>query len=106
MIVTMKITKFILMIIVSVLLLSGCRGERDEDFTSPEGTHTVTVQYDFVSRPGVYYNGQKIFDYEKPGFNEEAVFYVEWLSEDEFLLKYDDPSHDGKYAEEYTIKLK
>ncbi len=97
--------KTILMIIIPILLLSGCRGERDEDFTSPEGTNTVTVQYDFVSRPSVYYNGQKIFDYEKSGFIEEVFFYVEWLSEDELLLKYDDPSHDGKYAEEYTISL-
>ena len=98
--------KTILMISILVLLLCGCSGERDEDFTSPEGANTVTVQYDLVSRPSVFYNGQKIFDSEKPGFNEEAYFYVEWLSEDELLLKYDDPSHDGKYAEEYTISLK
>lgn len=98
--------KVIMMMLIPVLLLSGCRGERDEDFISPDGTNTVTVQYDFVSRPSVYYNGQKIFDYGKSGFNEEAFFYVEWLSEDEFLLKYDDPSHAGKYAEEYMIRLR
>ena len=51
------------------------------------------------------YKGKKIWEYPGRGFNEEAFFDVIWQSEDEFILRYDDESHNGKYAEEFLIKL-
>ena len=38
-------------------------------------------------------------------FNEEVFFDVLWQSEDTFILRYEDESHGGKYAEEYLIRL-
>ena len=51
------------------------------------------------------YDGKKIWEYPGRGFNEEAFFDVIWQSEDTFILRYDDPSHGGKFSEEYLIKL-
>lgn len=88
-----------------VCTLCGCEHNRQDVFTSPKETNTVTIKYDYVSRPSVFYEGEKIWEYPNSGFNEEVFFYVEWTSEDSFILKYDDKSHDGKYAEEYLIEL-
>lgn len=95
---------FVLVMLV-ICMLSGCGYDREDVFTSPAGTNTVTIKYDYVSRPTLFYHGEKIWEYPNSGFDEEVYFYIEWESEDTFILKYDDGRHDGKYAEEYRIEL-
>lgn len=78
-----------------------------EIFTSPQGTNTVIIQYDLVCRPAVYQKGllwnKKIWDYPGSGFMETVHFGVEWLSETEIRLTYDDINDE--YDEEYIIAL-
>jgi len=82
--------------------------EEEEVHTSPEGTNTVIVKYDLVSRPDVFKKGRlwdkKIWDYPGKGFMETVHFGVEWLSESEILLTYDDVTHDEN-DEEYIIRI-
>ena len=91
-------------LLIALLFLMACSG-RTEKYTSPNGTNEIKITYDFASRPSVAYKGKTIWEYEGSGFNEEVFFHVDWISEDTFILRYDDESHGGKYAEEFTIKL-
>ncbi len=84
--------------------LSAC-GDRVEKYTSPGGENTITVEYDFVSRPSVFNNGDRIWEYPGSGFNEEVFFEVEWIDDDTLKLIYNDETHNGKYYEEYEINL-
>ena len=88
--------------IIIAFILSG---NRKAIYKSPEGTKRITVKYDFVSRPSVIYKGDKIWEYEGAGFMEDVSFEVEWLSENSFLMKYNDEMHDGEFAEEFEITL-
>ncbi len=103
-----KTSKYIcsLLFVFFICILWGCAHKRQDVFTSPKETNTVIIKYDDASRPSVFYEGEKIWEYPNSGFTEAVFFYVEWESEDSFFLKYDDESHDGKYAEEYLIELK
>ena len=78
---------FVLVMLV-ICMLSGCGYDREDVFTSPAGTNTVTIKYDYVSRPTLFYHGEKIWEYPNSGFDEEVYFYIEWESEDTFILKY------------------
>ena len=84
--------------------LSAC-SDREEEYTSPGGENTITVEYDFASRPSVFNDGDCIWEYPGRGFNEEAFFHVEWIDEDTVKLIYKDETHGGKYYEEYEIDL-
>ena len=79
--------------------------DRAEEYTSPGGENKITVEYDLASRPSIVYNGNRIWEYEGSGFNEEVFFQVEWLDEDTVRLIYNDESHNGKYYEEFEIDL-
>lgn len=76
-----------------------------EIFTSPQKTNTIIVQYDFVRRPSIYkktwIGKQKIWTYPGSGFMETVYFSVEWLSEDQIRVTYDDIN--DKYDEEFII---
>lgn len=100
------ITTRIILVIAVMCMLSGC-GYQDREYvsTSPDGTNTITIRYDFASRPTLFLNGEKFWEYPNSGFNEEPYFYIEWESEDSFTLKYDNESHNGKLAEAYQINL-
>lgn len=93
-----------LLIIVTLLSLSACVN-RTEKYTSPSGNNKITVEYDFVSRPCVIYEGDCIWKYPGNGFNEEVFFDVEWIDDDTVKLIYNDESHNGKYYEEFEIDL-
>ena len=105
-----KYIKYIFMLFV-IFLLWGCNHiifhAEQEVFTSPNGTNTIIVKYDFVSRPTMYQKGflgnKKVWDYEGSGFMETVYFSVEWLSENQIRFSYDDT--DDKYDEEYIITL-
>ena len=101
----MKRLLSVCIIIIFALSVAACSG-RKEKYSSPNGENTITVEYDLVSRPHVIYNGKVIWKYEGNGFNEEAYFQVEWIDEDTVKLIYSDPSHNGKYYEEFEIDLK
>lgn len=78
-----------------------------EIYVSPQGTNTVIVEYDHVSRPYVYqktwFGKRKIWTYPKGGFMETVSFGVEWLSENQFSMTYDDKN--DKFDEEYIITI-
>ena len=77
--------------------------DRDKKYTSPNGTNTITVKYDYLSRPSVYKENKKIFSYNGPGYMESVYFDVEWVSEDELILK----ATNNKYKNDvYTIHIK
>ena len=92
---------FICFIVFGIVACSN----RIEKYTSQNGKNKITVEYDYVSRPSVFYKGNCIWKYPGSGFNEEAYFEVEWIDDDTVKLVYDDPSHSGKYYEEFEIDL-
>lgn len=107
--------KYILILAVILIIIFLCRScapfygpAEEEIYTSPEGTNTIVVKYDFVSRPSVYIKGRlrdkKIWDYPNSGFMETVHFNVEWLSENQIRLNYDDMRND-QYDEEYIITI-
>ncbi len=108
-----RLAKKILLSIIALALLFLCQGchllanAEQEVFTSPEGTNTIIVQYDLVCRPTIYKKGwprnRKIWDYPGSGFMETVHFGVEWLSEDEIRLTYDDLNDE--FDEEYFITI-
>lgn len=110
-----KIIKYSLLltaILIIIFLYRSCApffGPSEElTYTSPKGTNTIVVKYDFVSRPSVYIKGRfrdkKIWDYPNNGFMETVHFHVEWISENQILLEYND-MRDAKYDEEYIITI-
>ncbi len=76
-------------------------------YTSPQNTNTIIVQYDFLSRPSVYkktwIGKQNIWTYPGNGFMETVHFGVEWLSEYQVKIDYDDLN--DKYDEEFMITI-
>ncbi len=78
-----------------------------ESYTSPQGTNTIIVEYDHVCRPYVYkktwFGKKHIWTYPGGGFMETVFFSVEWLSEDEVRMTYDDL--DDEYDEEFIITI-
>lgn len=86
--------------------LSGCSGQ-NQSFTSPSGDIQIIVKYDFASRPTVYKKGwlfnKKIWSYEGPGFTETVYFEEEWVSENEFIFRYNDKT--DAYDETYLISV-
>ena len=78
-----------------------------EVFVSPQGTNTIIIEYDHVCRPYVYkktwYGKREIWTYPKSGFMETVSFGVEWLSEAQFRMIYDD-KYDA-FDEEYIITI-
>lgn len=104
---------FLLMLLFIIFLYRSCNSffgssyDREFTYTSPEGTNTIVVKYDFVSRPSVFKKGvsgdEKIWTYPNNGFNETVSFHVEWLSENQIRLIYND-KHD-EFDEEYIITI-
>jgi len=94
-----------------VFMFRGCSNhliyDGQEIHTSPEGTNTLVICYDFVCRPTIYKKGwlrnKKIWDYPGRGFMETVRFNVEWLSEDKIRFTYDDV--DDEFDEEYMIVI-
>ena len=78
-----------------------------EVFVPPQGTKTIIIEYDHVCRPYVYqktwYGKREIWTYPKSGFMETVSFGVEWLSENQFRMTYDDKNDE--FDEEYIITI-
>lgn len=98
-----KFCIFIIFIMASIFLLSKdylfFDVKRDVQSTSPNGSKTITLRYDYVSRPHVFYGDEAIFHYESTGFNETVFFEIEWISENEIRL------FSEEFDEEYFILL-
>jgi hypothetical protein len=96
----------VILIFTGCLLRSCCNGEA-ETHVSPQGTNTIVVQYDLMSRPTVYKKhwlwDKELWSYPGSGFMETVHFDVEWLSEDKIRLRYDDKN--DKYDEEFIIDI-
>lgn len=78
-----------------------------EVFVSPQGTKTIIIEYDHVCRPYVYqktwYGKREIWTYPKSGFMETVSFGMEWLSENQFRMTYDDKNDE--FDEVYIITI-
>lgn len=110
-----KYIQYIILSIIILFIIFLCRScypfwdyAEEEMYTSPEGSHTIIVKYDLVCRPDVFKKGllwdKKIWDYPGSGFMETVHFGVEWISENEILLTYEDVTHNEN-NEEYDITI-
>lgn len=98
------------LLLFAIFLFRGCRSfgyDFELSYTSPQGTNTILVKYDFVSRPTIFKQevllDKKIWEYPGSGFMETVIFDVEWLSECQIRFTYDD-SWD-EYDEKYIITI-
>ncbi len=106
-----KCIAFLAVFFLMVCLCRSCCGifinTEEEIFISPRETNTIIVQYDFVCRPTVYKKAwigkEKIWTYPGSGFMETVHFGVEWLSEDQIRMSYDD--ENDEYDEEFIITI-
>ena len=71
---------------------------------SPSGNYSITLRYDYVSRPYIFKDDTLVFETNKPGYNETVYFKVEWKSEDEIFL-YIESDNDKYSNEKYFIKI-
>lgn len=108
-----KIFKYLWLLILFVLILflfRSCRSfgyDFEFTYTSPQGTNSFVVKYDFVSRPSIFKRGflrdKKIWTYPGPAFMETVSFEPEWLSETQIRFTYDDV--DDEWDEEFIITI-
>ena len=76
-----------------ILFFQSCASfgyTEEEVFTSPQGSNTIIVKYDFVCRPDVFKKGwlwdKKIWSYPKGGFMETVHFRVGFGKSNSFGL--------------------
>lgn len=100
----------ILVFLLIITLFYSCKSfgyDFELSYTSPQGTNSIVVKYDLVSRPTIFKRGflwdKKIWEYPNSGFMETVTFDVEWLSENKIRFTYDNV-HD-KYDEQYIIVI-
>lgn len=105
-----KVMGVLILFLLFIFLFRSCQAfghDSELTYTSPQGTNTIIVKYDFVSRPSIFKKGflwnKKIWKYPNPGFAETVVFGVEWLSESQIRFTYDDKC--DAYDEEYIITI-
>lgn len=92
----------------AVLLSNFSVSGQTDSFSSPNGKTHILVKYDFVSRPTVYKKeglifNKKLWSYEGAGFTETVWFEPEWISDTEFIFRYDDKNDE--FDEEFLIKV-
>jgi hypothetical protein len=97
--------------ILVLFILTGCttseieyETSRDEVIYSPSGNYSITLRYDYVSRPYIFKDDTLVFETNKLGYNETVYFKVEWKSEDEIFL-YIESDNDKYSNEKYFIKI-
>lgn len=108
-----KIFKYICLLILVVFILflfRSCRSfgyDFEFTYTSPQGTNSFIVKYDFASRPAIFKRGffrdKKIWEYPNSGFMETVTFEPEWLSETQIRFTYDDKNNE--FDEEFIITI-
>lgn len=109
-----KIINFLLifaLLISGLFLLTGCNIDdikyetsRDEIIQSPSGEYSITLRYDYLSRPYIFKDNKLIFETNRPGFNETVYYKVKWESENEIFLYYD--LDNEKYKDDnYHIRI-
>ena len=87
----LKYTVIIVLLLIAVLGIRSCMNfitydDRTTYFTSPDEKTVLTLKYDYVSRPFLFYNDELIFEYSRNGFAETIFFEIEWLSERKIRL--------------------
>lgn len=98
----------VFLVVFAVAFIGACSDieyEKTLVFTSPSGKKEVTVKCDYVSSPYVFYDGEMIFQTDKPGFAETVAWDVEWISEDEIRLYVASPQKEKYSNDNYYIKL-
>lgn len=108
----MKYVIAAVILLVPILLCRSCyntlNNAEQEVFISPQKTNTIIIQYDILCRPTVYkktwFGKKKVWSYPGSGFMETVHFSVEWLSEKEIKVTYEDVKYK-EYNEEYIISI-
>ena len=105
----MKYISIIILFVSCLVLLTGCDDieydtSRDKEIKSPSGEYTILLRYDYVSRPFLFKDGEMIFETNKPGFNENVFFEVEWVSENDLIL-YINSSKEKYKNDRYEVHI-
>ena len=92
----------------ALFILSGCANlkydtDRDEVIQSPDESYSLTIRYDYVSRPDIYKDGKRIFEYSGSGFMENVYWDIEWVSDNEIMLYIKSPQRKKYNNEKYYI---
>lgn len=95
----------LVLLILGLVLLIVCNYDkikyetsRDEIIQSPNGEYSITLRYDYASRPYIFRDNKLIFETNRPGFTETVRFKVKWESDYKILLYID--SGKEKYKDE------
>lgn len=106
-----EITLVMIILISGLFLLTGCNIDkvkyetsRDEVLQSPNGEYSITLRYDYLSRPYIFKDNKLIFETNKPGFSETVYFKVKWESENKILL-YIDMNSEKYKNDKYYISI-
>ena len=107
-----NIVSILVLLITGLFLLTGCNIDdakyetsRDEIIQSPNGKYSITLRYDYVSRPYIFKDNKLIFETHEPGYNETVYFKVKWESENKILLYNDSGSKEKYKNDKYYITI-
>lgn len=103
------------MLIIIVFLLvhfmfMGCDNleyetSRDKVIMAPDNSYSLTIIYDYVSRPVILKNDKKIYEYKGSGFAESVDWDIKWISDDEILLYIVSPKKEKYKNEQFYISI-
>ena len=99
-----------IMLVFMSFFLVGCNNleyetSRDTVIVAPDNSYSLTLKYDNVSRPCVYKDGKKLYEYQGNGFNESVVWDIKWVSDNEVLLYIKSPQKEKYKKEQIHITL-
>ncbi len=105
---TLVINIAVIAAVIAFIIANTSLSGQTDYFSSPNGRTHILVKYDFVSRPTVYKKeglifNKKLWSYEGAGFTETVWFEPEWISDTEFIFRYDDKNDE--FDEEFLIKV-
>ena len=107
----MKKNILIIVLCSMLFLLTGCDDlkfdtNRDRVIESPDKSYSLTLRYDYVSRPFIFKDGELIYEYEGNGFAESVGFEIEWIDDNKILLYLASPQKEKYSKERYIINIK
>ena len=98
--------KFFIVLFMSLFIFTACDDleydtNLDRVINSPDNSYSLTLRYDYVSRPSIFKDGKLIYEYPGSGFTETVGWDIKWVSDDEtandysFVFNYDILSRVG-----------
>lgn len=103
--------KFFIVLFMSLFIFTACDDleydtNLDRVINSPDNSYSLTLRYDYVSRPSIFKDGKLIYEYPGSGFTETVGWDIKWVSDDEILLYIASPQKEKYSKEKYYIKIK